>query len=165
MENVNIVEFAVAVGPFLEYTKRIRFVRCKGGEKNVYFPKKITLGENCIIHLKFVNHEKNNEVIKYILKVMDPNGKTILNINRNMILGGSSENNFVRELYYNVEIGNHFLPGKYIVDFYLYCKGIKVESITKDIDYFNVEKLSYFTDGKYTYIVNESIEETEFLCF
>ena len=50
------------------------------------FPKKITLGENCIIHLKFVNHEKNNEVIKYILKVMDPNGKTILNINRNMIL-------------------------------------------------------------------------------
>ena len=39
---------------------------------------------------------------------MDPNGKTILNINRNMILGGSSENNFVRELYYNVEIGNHF---------------------------------------------------------
>lgn len=129
------------------------------------FPKKITLGENCIIHLKFVNHEKNNEVIKYILKVMDPNGKTILNINRNMILGGSSENNFVRELYYNVEIGNHFLPGKYIVDFYLYCKGIKVESITKDIDYFNVEKLSYFTDGKYTYIVNESIEETEFYVF
>ena len=30
------------------------------------FPKKITLGENCIIHLKFVNHEKNNEVIKTI---------------------------------------------------------------------------------------------------
>ena len=122
------------------------------------FPKKITLGENCIIHLRFANSSENNEVIKYALKVINPSNEVVLNVNKSMILGTADERDFVREIYYNIETNKKFLPGKYIVDFYLYCKGIKVESITKDIDYFNIEKLSYLRDSKNTYIINESTE-------
>ena len=67
--------------------------------------------------------------------------------------------------YYNVETNENFMPGKYIVDFHLYCKGIKVESMTKEIDYFNIEKLSYFIDDDSTYITNESSEKTEFYIY
>lgn len=82
-----------------------------------------------------------------------------------MVLGAADKNDFVREIYYNIETNEKFLPGKYIVDFYLYYNGIKVESITKDIDYFNIEKLSYLRDSKNTYIINESTEETEFFVY
>ena len=129
------------------------------------FPKKITSGENCIIHLRFANSGGNNEVIKYVLKVTNPNNEVILDINKSMILGVVKDNDFVREIYYNVETNENFMPGKYIVDFHLYCKGIKVESMTKEIDYFNIEKLSYFIDDDSTYITNESSEETEFYIY
>ena len=129
------------------------------------FPKKITLGENCIIHLKFANSGENNEIIKYVLKVTNPNNEVILDINKSIILGVAEKKDFIREIYYNVQTSENFLPGKYTVDFHLYCKGIKVESITKDIDYFNIEKLSYFRDDANTYIINESSEETEFYVY
>ena len=129
------------------------------------FPKKITSGENCIIHLRFANSGGNNEVIKYVLKVTNPNNEVILYINKSMILGVVKDNDFVREIYYNVETNKNFMPGKYIVDFHLYCKGLKVESMTKEIDYFNIEKLSYFIDDDSTYITNESSEETEFYIY
>ena len=126
------------------------------------FPKKITLGENCIIHLRFANSGVNNEVIKYFLKVINPNNEVVLDIEKSMILGVVEDNDFIREIYYNIKTDKSFLPGKYIVDFHLYCKGVKVESTTKEIDYFNVEKLSYFITNNNTYITNESCEETEF---
>lgn len=129
------------------------------------FPKRITSGENCIIHLRFANSCENSEVIKYVLKVISPNNEVVLNINKSMVLGVAGTKNFVREVYYNVNTNKNFLPGKYIVDFYLYCKGIKVESMTKEIDYFNIEKLSYFIDDNNTYITNESDEETEFYVY
>lgn len=129
------------------------------------FPKKITSGENCIIHLRFTNSGVNNEVIKYVLKVINPNNEVVLDINRSMILGVVKDNDFVREIYYNVKTNENFMSGKYIVDFHLYCKGIKVESMTKEIDYFNIEKLSYFLDDDNTYITNESNEETEFFVY
>ena len=129
------------------------------------FPKKITSGENCIIHLKFANSGENNEIIKYILKVTNPNNEIVLDINKSMILGVVKDNAFVREIYYNVKTNENFIPGKYIVDFHLYCKGIKVESMTKEIDYFNIEKLSYFIEDNNTYITNESGEDTEFYIY
>lgn len=129
------------------------------------FPKKITSGENCIIHLRFANSGDNNEVVKYILKVKNPNNEVILDVNKSMILGMVKDNDFIREIYYNVETNENFLPGKYIINFYLYYKGIKVESVTKEIDYFNIEKLSYFIDDDNTYIINESSEETEFYIY
>lgn len=129
------------------------------------FPKKITLGETCIIHLRFANSGENNEIIKYTLKVTNPNNEFVLNVNKSMVLGAADKKDFVREIYYNIETNENFLPGKYIVDFYLYYKGIKVESITKDIDYFYIEKLSYLRDSKNTYIINESTEETEFFVY
>lgn len=129
------------------------------------FPKKITSGENCIIHLRFANSGKNNEIIKYILKVINPNNEVILDINKSMILGIVKDSDFVREIYYDVKTNENFIPGKYIVDFHLYCKGIKVESITKEIDYFNIEKLSYFIENDNTYITNESSEDTEFYIY
>lgn len=129
------------------------------------FPKNITSGENCIIHLRFTNSGVNNEVIKYVLKVINPNNEIVLDINKSMILGVVKDNDFIREIYYNVKTNENFMPGKYIVDFHLYCKGIKVESVTKEIDYFNIEKLSYFLDDDNTYITNESNEETEFFVY
>lgn len=129
------------------------------------FPKKITSGESCIIHLRFANSGESNEIVKYILKVINPNNEIVLDINKSMILGIAKDNNFVREIYYDVKTNEDFMPGKYIVDFHLYCKGIKVESMTKENDYFNIEKLSYFIENDNTYIINESKEDIEFYIY
>ena len=129
------------------------------------FPKKITSGESCIIHLRFANSGESNEIVKYILKVINPNNEIVLNINKSMILGIAKDNNFVREIYYDIKTNEDFMPGKYIVDFHLYCKGIKVESMTKETDYFNIEKLSYFIENDNTYIINESKEDIEFYIY
>ena len=41
------------------------------------FPRRLTRGENCIIHLKFTNSSRILKKLHYNLKILNPNGKII----------------------------------------------------------------------------------------
>lgn len=102
------------------------------------YPKNITKGENLIIHLRFNNTGIKNEIINYNLIVRNPNDNIVYNYSDKMFLGSKD---FVREIYHSIKITNKFIPGKYIVSFFLMCRGVKIESSTKNNDYFYVEKI------------------------
>ena len=94
------------------------------------FPKKITLGENCIIHLKFANSGENNEIIKYVLKVTNPNNEVILDINKSIILGVAEKKDFIREIYYNVQTTkfNSQCDSKEAIYIFWICHGMEMRS-------------------------------------
>ncbi len=121
------------------------------------YPKNISKGENLIIHLRFSNKGKKNEIIKYRLYIQNPTGKKILKKENSIYLGVNS-NEFVRQIYYSVYISDKFKPGKYIVKFYLICRGSIIESSTKDTDFFYVEDVKYFNSNEKTYVHNKSLE-------
>ena len=129
------------------------------------FPKKLTHGETCIIHLNFASKIPRNKVIQYFLKVYNPKGKIIYNISKYTILVGNNED-FERQLYYPIHIGNSFLSGKYIVEFFFYIDGNKIISRTIDNDYFIVEKITHSINiengDRSIYLKNESSENIDF---
>ncbi len=121
------------------------------------YPKNISKGENLIIHLRFSNKGKKNEIVKYKLYVQDPEGTNILKKEKNIYLG-VDDDEFVRQIYYSIHITDKFKPGKYLVKFYLICRGNIIESLTKDTDFFYVEDIKYFNLKGKTYIYNKSPE-------
>ena len=91
------------------------------------YPKNISNGENVIIHLRFSNKSKIIQKIRYVLSVIDPDENQVFLKEDNLVLGVEKEE-FVKQLYYSLEIDGNFKPGKYIVQFYLVCKGHIIES-------------------------------------
>ena len=128
------------------------------------FPKKISNGENLIIHLRFSNKAQKIHNIKYVLSVLDPNKKEIFLKEDNIILGIGKEG-FVKQLYYSLYINNNCKPGRYIVNFYIICNGQVIYSDTKNNDYFYVEKLKYYNSKNKTVIHNISNEKTLFILY
>lgn len=124
------------------------------------FPKHIASGENVIIHLRFNNSKKNTKEITYYLKVFNPNNKIIYDKSDNIIVG-YGDNDYCNEIYHSIMIKNNFVPGKYIVDFYMNINGKKIESITKNNDFFYVEKIKYFKKDNKTIINNMSKEKVK----
>jgi len=125
------------------------------------YPKNISNGENVIIHLRFSNKSKIIQKIRYVLAVIDSDENQVFLKEDNLVLGVEKEE-FVKQLYYSLEIDRNFKPGKYIVQFYLVCKGHIIESVTKDNDFFFVEKLEYYCFNEKTVITNISNEKTKF---
>ena len=125
------------------------------------YPKNISNGENVIIHLRFSNKSKIIQKIRYVLSVIDPDENQVFLKEDNLVLGVEEEE-FVKQLYYSLEIDGNFKPGKYIVQFYLVCKGHIIESVTKDNDFFFVEKLEYYYSNEKTVITNISNEKIKF---
>lgn len=125
------------------------------------YPKNICNGENLIIHLRFSNKSKNIQKVTYNLSIKNPDKKQIFLKQEDIILGINKEE-YVKQLYHSIYISNRFKPGKYIVDFYLNCNGHIIESVTKDNDYFYVEKLKYYNFKENTIIINKSNEKTRF---
>lgn len=125
------------------------------------FPKKLTHGETCIIHLNFKAKIPKNKVIQYFLKIYNPTGKLVYYISKYTTLVGNEED-YERQLYYPIYINNNFLAGKYIVDFYFYFDGNKIVSRTVDNDYFIVDKITHYIDRNKIYVKNESSEDVEF---
>ncbi|MBR3249629.1 MAG: hypothetical protein IKF83_02900 [Clostridia bacterium] len=125
------------------------------------YPKNISNGENVIIHLRFSNKSKIIQKIRYVLSVIDPDENQVFLKEDNLVLGVEKEE-FVKQLYYSLEIDGNFKPGKYIVQFYLVCKGHIIESVTKDNDFFFVEKLEYYYSNEKTVITNISNEKIKF---
>lgn len=127
------------------------------------FPKKITYGENVIIHLRFINSKDNNRLIKYFLNVYNPKKELIYDTSESIILGYGE--NYYNEIYHSIMIQNDFLPGKYMVDFYLEVNGKKIDSLTKNNDYFYVEKLVFYKKRKKIFLENISDETTSCILY
>ncbi len=127
------------------------------------FPKRIVSGENVIIHLRFINSKKNNRLIKYFLNVYNPKKKLIYNFSDDIILGYG--NNYYNEKYHSLMIQNDFIPGKYIVDFYMEVNGKKVDSLTKQNDYFHVEKIDFYKNNNDIILKNMSNEITKCILY
>ena len=53
------------------------------------FPKKLTHGETCIIHLNFKAKIPKNKVIQYFLKIYNPTGKLVYYISKYTTLVGN----------------------------------------------------------------------------
>ncbi len=126
------------------------------------YPKRISNGENLIVHLRFSNSGQEIYNVKYVLSVLNPNKKEIFLKEDNIILGTGKEG-FSKNLYYSLYINNKYKPGKYIVNFYMICNGQVINSDTRDNDYFYVEKLKYYNFKDKTVIYNMSNEKTSFI--
>lgn len=123
------------------------------------FPKKITKNENVIIHLRFENPDNKNEIIKYYLNVINPNNKIIYSKSESILLGIDKEK-FIREIYHSIHIDDNFMPGKYKVEFYLTCRGVRVDSVTKNNDFFYVEEIKIKKEKEKIILINKSNEKT-----
>lgn len=123
------------------------------------YPKRISSEENLIIHLRFSNKSKKIQKLKYVLSILNPNNKQIYFKEDNLILGSNNEE-YIKELYYSFFIDETYIPGKYNVIFYLILNGKKIESVTKDNDFFIVEKLTYYSLKNKTIIINNSYMKT-----
>ena len=62
-------------------------------------------------------------------------------------------------------IQNDFIPGKYIVDFYMEVNGKKVDSLTKQNDYFHVEKIDFYKNNNDIILKNMSNEITKCILY
>lgn len=124
------------------------------------FPRRLTRGENCIIHLKFTNSNKTLKKIHYNLKILDPDGIEIENILDNFILG-ISKDEFKKEFYYCFKTKQNTKLGKYRVSLGFYYNGVLLKSQTSNFDYFVVEdvKVDVINDKEY-YLTNMSKENT-----
>ena len=127
------------------------------------FPKKIADGENVIIHLRFINSKKNNRLVKYFLNVYNPKKELIYNSTEDIILGYG--NNYYNERYHSIMIQNDFIPGKYTVDFYMEVNGKKIDSLTKQNDYFYVEKIMFYKNNNDIILKNMSTEITKCMLY
>ena len=107
------------------------------------YPKNISNGENLIIHLRFSSKGKKIQKVRYILSVSNPNDKQVFFKEDDLILGVEKDE-FIKQLYYSLYVNSKFIPGKYIVKFYMICNEHIIESETKDNDYFYVENLKYY---------------------
>ena len=125
------------------------------------YPKNISNGENLIIHLRFSNKGRKIQKVRYVLSVSNPNDKQIFLKEDNVILGVGKDE-FIKQLYYSLYINNRFIPGKYIVKFYMICNEHIIDSETKDNDYFYVENFKYYNLNGNTIINNNSDEKTNF---
>ena len=124
------------------------------------YPKKVTKNENVIIHLRFENPDNKFEIIKYRLLISNPNEDIIYSKQDTFILG-SDIDKYVKQLYHSIFITDEFMPGKYKVIFYLTCRGVKVQSVTKDNDFFLVENISIVHKNDNIELINNSKEKVE----
>ena len=124
------------------------------------FPRKLTKGENCIIHLRFTNSSMKLKKLHYSLKILNPNGDEIKNIADDFILGNSMEE-FKKEFYYCFDTNSNTMLGKYRVIPSFYYNGVELKSQTANFDYFVVEeiKVDVVNDKEY-YLTNLSNENT-----
>ncbi len=120
------------------------------------YPKRVTTGENVIIHLRFQNNGKREELVEYHLDVYNSLDELIFNKIDNILLG---KENYLYETYQSVAIDKSFIPGKYRVSFSLLCRGNVIQSDTKDWDQFYVEEVLCYKDKNSIYIYNPSNEE------
>ena len=125
------------------------------------YPRNISNGENLIIHLRFSNKGRKIQKVRYVLSVLNPNEKQIFLKEDDLTLGVENDE-FIKQLYYSLYINSRFIPGKYIVKFYIVCNGHIIESATKDNDFFYVENLKYYNLNDNTIIINNSNEKTDF---
>lgn len=117
------------------------------------FPRKLTRGENCIIHLKFENTGKKPKNIYYNLTILDPNGEKVEDITNNLLLG-CDNNEFKKELYYCFKTNKDTILGKYRVIPTFFYDGMKYKSKTSNFDYFLVEEINV-----------ENVAKNEFLLY
>ncbi len=122
------------------------------------FPKHVTHGENVVIHLRFENSSKKTETIKYQLSVKNPEDKQIYEHSDSILLGKA---NYLYETYFPIKIEENFLSGKYKVVFSLTCRGVKIESSTKDWDFFFVEQVKFYKKENKIILENNSNEVTK----
>ena len=121
------------------------------------FPKRVTYGENVIIHLRFQNKGKVEEIVEYHLDVYNPIQKNIYHCIDSIILGTNKEG-YLYETYKSINVDKSFIPGKYRVNFYLVCRGNIIMSDTKDWDVFYVEDVICYKDKNKIYLCNKSNE-------
>ena len=74
------------------------------------YPKRVTTGENVIIHLRFQNNGKREELVEYHLDVYNSLDELIFNKIDNILLG---KENYLYEFYISPWTYNY--PGKYKV--------------------------------------------------
>lgn len=121
------------------------------------FPRKLTRGENCIIHLKFENTGKKPKKILYNLTILDPNGDKVTDISDKFLLNCDSNSIFKKELYYSFNTSQNTALGKYRVIPTFYYDGMKYRSRTSNFDYFLVEEINVESIGNNEFLLkNES---------
>lgn len=132
------------------------------------FPRKVCNGEYVIFHMGFKGILDENKSIDYCLNLYNPTNKKILNIKKDLLIRGNNKL-YEKNLYYPILIDDSFIPGKYIIDFYLVCDGKKIKSSTKNTDYFNVEKVEskFYKDKENNKVIlnNKSNECTSVLLY
>lgn len=125
------------------------------------FPRRLTRGENCIIHLKFTNSSNILKKLHYNLRILDPEGEEIRNISNEFILGNNVDE-FKKEFYYCFNTNEKTQLGKYRVIPSFYYNGVKLKSQTANYDYFVVEEIQIQTiNDKEYFLINLSAEETK----
>ena len=124
------------------------------------FPRRLTRGENCIIHLKFTNSSRILKKLHYNLKILNPEGEIIKDVSDEFILGSDKEE-FKKEFYYCFNTDSKTGLGKYRVIPTFYYDGVKLKSQTSNYDFFVVEEIEYrmINDKEYC-LTNLSQEET-----
>lgn len=124
------------------------------------FPRRLTRGENCIIHLKFTNSSRILKKLHYNLKILNPEGEIIKDVSDEFILGSNKEE-FKKEFYYYFNTDLKTELGKYRVIPTFYYNGVKLKSQTSNYDFFLVEEIEYkmVNDKEYS-LTNLSQEET-----
>ena len=123
------------------------------------YPKRVIIGENLIIHLRFNNIGKKVEYIKFHLHIENPKQEIIFSKDDYKLLG-INDNSYIYETYQSIPILNNFLYGKYKVVFNITTKGIVISSDTENSDYFYVDGFSFYKTKDKIVIKNLSIEDT-----
>ena len=126
------------------------------------FPRKVCNGEYVIFHMGFKGILDKHKNISYCLELFNPNNELVLELKNNLLIRGNNKL-YEKDLYYPILIDDSFIPGKYVVNFYLIDDGKIIKSSTKDNDIFLVEKVNCFIENlnnkKIIVLENKSSEE------
>ena len=98
------------------------------------FPKRVTYGENVIIHFK-INSSNKPRFIEYSIDVFNPNGEK-----KNIVKKKGLFSNTVETYYcYVVNKNEYNIPGQYFLKTNLYINGRKIYSLSAEMDYFWID--------------------------
>lgn len=109
------------------------------------FPKRVTKGENVIVHFKIKNNQKV-KFISYEITFYDPIGNVVEVIKDTLL---SCEE---REVYFCHKVREDELPGKYYLKTKMYINGRVIGSFSSVADFYYVDELQVIN----TRDVNES---------
>lgn len=100
------------------------------------FPKRVTYGDNVIIHFKIESTVKPR-IIDYTIDMYNPKGEGKRIAQKSGLYADTVESYY----YYTVVGDDYSIPGRYFLKTKLYVNGRKVNSSSSEMDYFWIDKI------------------------